>query len=249
VWWAKTRGTGDEWHDVAVKVSRHPDGSELGDLCRWGAMAVAALPLHPHVLGPRLVGSFGDRPLVATGLADNSLEDLAGVLARADLLTRLVAAVRDAAAGLDHLHAHGLVHGCPKPADILLIKGRAVVADWDLVHHAHVAEGARAVARHADTGYLAPEVWAGWACGQSDQYALACGYARLRTGRPVAPAWERTGRKPAHCEFTPDLAGLPRAEQAVVGRALSQDPDRRFGSCGRFAAALVDAVDAGGGSG
>jgi pSer/pThr/pTyr-binding forkhead associated (FHA) protein len=249
VWWARTRGSGPEWHDEALKVGHHPKGSELGDLCRWGAMAVAALPPHPHVLRPGLVGSFGGRPLVATGLADHSLADLAGVLPRADLRPRLVAAVRDAAAGLDHLDAHGLVHGCPKPADVLFAKGRVVVADWDLVHHAHVAEGAAAAARYGDPAYLAPEVWLGWADGRSDQYALACGYAELRAGRRPFPPGRGSRSALRQAGPEPELGGLPAGERGVVGRALAKDPDRRFGSCGEFAAALVAAVTSGGGSG
>ena len=247
VWWAKTRGTYEDWHDEAIKVSHDPEGSELGELCRWGAMAVAALPPHAHVLGPSLVGSFFSRPLVATGLADNSLEDLAGVLDVTHLFPRLMAAVREAAAGLDHLHAHGLVHGCPKPDDILFTKGRTVLADWDLVHHAHVAEGAEAVARWGDPAYLAPEVWLGWADGRSDQYALACGYAELRTGHRPFLDGRRGQWALRHSALEPDLSGLPGAEHNVVARALFKDAGRRFGSCGEFAAALFAA--AGGGRG
>jgi hypothetical protein len=242
VWWARTRGASPDWHDGVLKVAHQPDGTEAGDLCRWGALAAAQLPAHPNLLRPRMVAAFGRRPLVETEAADNSLADLAGALPRADLGPRLLAALRDAAAGLDHLHANGLVHGCPKPADILFIRGLALVGDWDLAHPAHVAEGARAAVRHGDPAYLAPEVWVGWACGQSDQYALACGYAELRSGRRVFPVWRRTDWERCHRSEEPDLGGLPAGERSVVGCALAKDPDRRFSSCREFARALVAAA-------
>ena len=248
VWWARTRGTGPDWHDGAVKISHHPDGSALGRLCRWGAMAAAQVPPHPGLLLPRMIASFGGRPLVETEPADNSLTDLAGVAPREEVGPRLLAALRDAAAGLDHLHAQGLVHGCPRPDDILMARGRAAVADWDLTHPAHVAEGAAAAARYGDPEYLAPEVWAGWASGPSDQYALACGYARLRSGRPVFPVWGRAEWERCHRAEAPDLSGLPARERAVVGRALAKDADSRYGSCRDFAGALAAASENGGAS-
>lgn len=242
VWWAKTRGTCPDWHEGAVKIGHIRDGSVSAALCRSGALAVATLPPHPRALRPRLVGTFRGRPLVETPLAEHSLADLAGVLTRKDLAPRLLAAVRDAAAGLDHLHANGLVHGCPKPTDILFTKGRAAVADWDLVHHAHVAEGAKAVARYGDPNYLAPEVWAGWADGRSDQYALACGYAEVRTGRRPFTAFLREEWADCHRAAEPDLDGLSAGEREVIGRALSKDADQRFESCGELANELCSAA-------
>jgi pSer/pThr/pTyr-binding forkhead associated (FHA) protein len=242
VWRSRTRGTGPDCHEGAVKVGHCAEGSEMGDLCRWGAMAAARVPPHPSLLLPKMIGSFSGRPMVETTLADNSLADLAGVLPRADLRSRLVTAIGEVAAGLDHLHGHGLVHACPKPDDILFVHGRAAIADWDLTHPAHVTEGARATATYGDPEYVAPEVWAGWASGQSDQYALACVYVRLRTGHPVFPVWERAAWQRCHQTEEPGLGGLPVRERVVTGRALAKEAGRRHTSCLEFARALVAAA-------
>jgi pSer/pThr/pTyr-binding forkhead associated (FHA) protein len=239
VWWARTRGTGSDWHDEAVKILHAPLDSERAELARLGATAVAPVPAHPGLLAPGLIGSFGGRLMVATRPADYSLADLAGVLPRADLGPRLLAAIRDAAAGLDHLHAHGLAHGCPKPADILLVRGRGAVADWDLAHPVGRVGGAEALARHGDPGYLAPEVWTGTTSGSSDQYALACGYAELRGGQRVFPVWERRDWALSHRTAVPNLSRLPTAERKAVARALAKDPAERYGSCREFVRALA----------
>ena len=125
VWWVQTRGSSPHWQDGALKVADAPEGTERAYLVRGGAAAMAGVPAHPHLLGLRFLGSLHGRPAVQTEMADYSLADLAGSVPLNDLRPRLLAAVREAAAGLDHLHAHGLVHGCPKPADILLFRGRA----------------------------------------------------------------------------------------------------------------------------
>jgi FHA domain/Protein kinase domain len=238
VWWVKTRGTGD-WHEGALKVTHDPEGTERAWRARCGATRLIPVPPHPHLLTPMFLGSFLGRFSVKTEVADGSLADLADALPRADCKPRLIAALGDAATGLDRLHEHGLVHGCPKPRDILLFRGRARVGDFDLIHDPRDAIEVASVARFADPGYLAPEVWAGRSSGRSDQYALACGYAYLRTGRRVFPIWERADWERCHREADPDLSGLADRERAAVRRALCKDPEQRYGTCAEFAAAVA----------
>ncbi len=47
-----------------------------------------------------------------------------------------------------------------------------------------------------------------------------------------------------HLDSEPDLAGLPAHERQVLQKALSKEPEKRFASCGEFAASLCDAIAA-----
>jgi len=110
-------------------------------------------------------------------------------------------------AGLSHAHAHGIVHGDIKPANIYLCRDQSVkVIDFGTVRGRAVKTKTATGAAYALTpGYASCELLEGSEpCPQDDVYALACTLYRMVTGfRPYgrltalqAEAGKRVPRKP-----------------------------------------------------
>lgn len=231
VWRTLTRGTGN-WNEHVTKVSYEPVDSDRVRLAFNGTRAIAAQKTHPHLCSVGIVSSCNGRLWVSSEMAEGNLADLATGSAR---LSDLVRYTQEAAAGLDHLHSCGLVHNHVKPSNILIVKGRARVSDFDLVHPLRPDVNSGWVVRYGDPTFLAPEVLAGQLSPSSDQFALACTYAVIRLGRPVF-AVNTVQRKP-------DIDDLPAPERVVLARALSAKPDGRFPNCRAFVDALATTLD------
>src|SRR5262249_29216221 len=128
---------------------------------------------------------------------------------------------RDAAEGLDWLHARNLIHRDIKPENILLIEGYAKIADFGLAPEQPVPTN-KSVTFAGPPAYLAPEVWSGQTGARSDQYSLALTYAELRLGRRPLGGADFLQAMNGALEGAPDLTGLGEAEQAVLRRALAK---------------------------
>ena len=139
-----------------------------------------------------------------------------------------------AADGLAHAHAHGIVHRDVKPANLLLgPDGTLKIADFGI---AHAVEGTRLTATGAVLGtaaYLAPEQASGGTVGPAtDVYALGVVLYELLTGRTPhdSPTLaELVTRKlaepvPPPSEVNPSI---PEALDVLVERSLSPDPGLR----------------------
>jgi serine/threonine protein kinase len=94
--------------------------------------------------------------------------------------------------------------------------------------------------------YMAPEVWSGAAGAGSDQYALACAYVELRTGRPPFHGPDVLTVMRGHLEAAPDLDGCSDAERQVLTRGLAKTAHQRYPGCRDLAEHLIRAVSAGG---
>lgn len=192
------------------------------------------LARHPNVVTTSWAWKTVDWVVVATEPADQTLLDrLTEVRARGERgvpRAELIEAVRDAAAGLDHLHATGAAQHRDIQPCTLVVCGTVVKVDG----YGLVGPGV-AVGRPGgpDTGYAAPELFAGATARHTDQFALAATYYHLRTGEVPFPVQQgsRHGR-------VVDLLRLPEGERRAVGRALSTRPGDRWPSCTAFAAAL-----------
>jgi tetratricopeptide (TPR) repeat protein len=204
---------------------------------------------HPHLLSIFGTWQVENLLVISMELADRSLWDrfveanvqgLRGI-PRGELLGYL----RPVADAIDYLNDYrhsvggragvGVQHRDLKPHNILLVGGRAKVADFGM---ARIME--RSIASH--TGpctlpYAAPEYFGGQTSRQSDQYALAVTYCQLRGGRmpfPGTTAQITVG----HLCNEPDLEGLPEPERPVVARALAKRPEDRWHDCRSFLDAL-----------
>jgi Fe-Mn family superoxide dismutase len=238
---------GEVWHahgpgvvDVALKFIR------LDSHAR--ALELRSLEVMKSIRHPNLVSLFGawhkDNWLVlAMELCDRSLQDrlreaLGQTLPGIPLL-ELLNCVNDAAKGLDALNANQVQHRDVKPANLLLQGSGVKVADFGL---AKVLE--QTVASNSSGGtiaYLAPECFKGQLTQRSDQYSLAVTYYHLRTGRLLFSG-NQAQIMYAHLEAKPDLSGLTLAEAAILARALSKEPGKRWPNCKAFVNELINAT-------
>ena len=234
---------------VAIKVIRPEVAQVLGAERFSREITIAARLSHPHIL-----------PLYESGSADGLLfyvmpwvkgESLREKLHRETQLRvdEAVAIVRQAAAALDHAHAHGLVHRDIKPENILLHEGEAMVADFGIALAPAEWRGDRTTSAGLALGtpaYMSPEQAAGALDldARSDVYALACVLYELLAGEP--PYTGPTAQSVMAKRFTSPVPAIrhvrpavPAAVEQALLRALSPVPADRFPTCGAFADALV----------
>jgi serine/threonine protein kinase len=229
---------------AAIKMIFGPIDQEEGQRERAALDMVRGLR-HPYLLQTHFYESSQDRLYIVMELADGSLRDRLEACRRAGQAgipqAELLRYFREAAEGLDYLHAKHVHHRDVKPENVLLIEGHAKLADFGL---ARIQEGSRRLASATGVGtplYMAPEVFKGKVSRHSDQYSLALAYAELRLGRRPLAGTNLMDIMFEHLEKTPDLNPLPAAEQAALRRALSKEPEDRYPSCGEFVQALEEA--------
>lgn len=161
-----------------------------------------------------------------------------------------------AAAGLSHLHARGMVHLDVKPENLLSTEDGALkLIDFGLAQPVGQPQAAMGNRTLATAAYLAPEQ----ACGDpvtagSDLYALGCVVYELLTGRPpfVDPRGRQSlndlvsarlaGDPPPPSAARPDLAIAPWIDEALRW-ALARDPNARYNDISTFARLFRDGVE------
>jgi hypothetical protein len=201
---------------------------------------------HPFLLQLHNYYPLQDRLVVVMELADGSLEDRLKECQAGGQpgipVAELVRYFTEAAEALDFLHAEKLCHRDIKPGNLLRVRGHAKVADFgiarpqehDLDHTMNVG---------GTPTYMPPEVWRGDISPHSDQYSLAVTWYEMRTGKRIFPRKQNLiDIANQHLNDTPDLEGVPRAEQKVLLRALAKSPEDRYPSCVAFAQALTEAL-------
>ncbi len=216
---------------------------------------------HPHVVDQhghgedrRAGAPAGTRPLLWSSmelLGGGTVARLVPRRHRRPDVPLVLEVLRQAAAGLDHVHAMDVVHRDMKPANLMLAGGeplRVVVTDFGI---ARFLDESRPLARHGrvqgSLPYAAPEVLQAqhlWPA--TDVYSLACTAVELLTGRPPYPLATTFAIAHAHISAPPPRVTerrrwLPPALDAVVVRALAKDPADRPATCGAFADAVAAA--------
>ncbi|MFO0795856.1 MAG: protein kinase [Gemmataceae bacterium] len=150
---------------------------------------------------------------------------------------------RDAARGLAHAHAAGLVHRDVKPSNLIRTPdGVTKVLDFGLVtddDRPAGLTGDNVVMGTPD--YIAPEQAddAHTADARADVYGLGCTLYHLLSGRVPFPGGSVLKKLDAHRTATADpLTGVPPALAAVVARMMARRPEDRFPSAAEVAEAL-----------
>jgi len=203
---------------------------------------------HPFVLSLERVEVLDGQLIMVSELADNTLLDRfeecrAGGghgIPRDQLLRYLL----DAAEALDFITIRfRLQHLDVKPSNLFLMGDHLKVGDFGLVRE--VCQQMGTSTGGLSPAYASPESFTGEVSFYSDQYGLAIVYLEMLTG--TRPFRGRTVLQLSdqHLHARPNLASLSTAEQAVIGRALSKNPNERYPTCGEMIRALlsVEAFD------
>ncbi len=229
---------------VAMKLmtAQEPGSGGTGATERFfrEARAVAALD-HPNVVRVFDMDRTAFGPFLVMEYVDGS--NLHAVVARGGPLTvgRAADAVRQAAAGLGHAHAAGLIHRDVKPGNLLLDRmGTVKVVDLGLARYRDAAQNAGLTGMYdsnrviGTADFQAPEqgLDSGNADARSDVYGLGAAFYYMLTGRVPYPEGTITNKLLAHqmkpvpnpVEVNPDV---PEDLAAVVMRMMAKRPADR----------------------
>lgn len=202
---------------------------------------------HPFLLSIERIEVVDGQLIFVTELADNSLKDRFDQcrkegrtgIPRDELLQHL----RDTADALDYMSEHhSLQHLDVKPENLLLVGGRIKVADFGLVKDLH--EGCASMMGGLTPIYAPPEVFEGRPTKHSDQYSLAIVYQEMLSGVLPFPGKTAAQLAAQHLNAKPRMAALPEADQQVIGKCLSKNPNERYANCREMVAALNKATQA-----
>lgn len=242
---------------VAVKILRPDLAGDETFVERFKREALAAARLtHPHIVAIYDTGSdqheSAPRHYIVMEHCDaGTLRTLiAGAPFEPGRLLHLVAPVCDA---LDYAHSHGVIHRDLKPENVLVSGQRTLkVADFG------IAKAAFAKGDITTTGtiigtvtYISPEQASGVEPDhRSDIYSLGVLIYEALVGRPPFKEETDIATALAHLNNDPPplrsiKAGVPKALDLAVLKALAKDPGERYQSAGEMHAALDAALDSG----
>ena len=240
---------------VAIKVLRNDSTVAMSDVRFVREIKFLSQLQHPNIL-----------PLYDSGMVAGQLyyvmpyvrgETLGKRIARLPRPSPrdIIRIVDDVGEALDYAHRHGIVHRDIKPENILLVEGRALVADFGIARAIGVASGQQLTTIGSigpgTPSYMSPEQLLGGKeiDGRSDIYSLGIVLYEALTGElPFTTADGRcdnskkiSGAAPRVTEKRPEL---PAAIDAVVARVLACEPRDRYASAQEFVDALRGALNA-----
>jgi serine/threonine protein kinase/Flp pilus assembly protein TadD len=240
----------DTKHDrvVALKVL-HPGLAEsLGSERFLREIKVAARLNHPHIL-----------PLFDSGEIEGFLYYVMPYIEGESLRERLERehqipideAIRHTfsiASALDYAHRQNVIHRDVKPENVMLFEGEAMVMDFGIAKSV-IESGERSIthsgALFGTPAYVSPEqaAGAGHVDGRADQYSLAVVlYEMLAGERPFTGATDLEAFAKRFNETPTPIRtlreGVPEPVETALTKAMSPDPDGRYGSIALFAQAI-----------
>lgn len=166
---------------------------------------------------------------------------------------RAVELIAQVAAGLDAVHAAGLVHRDLKPANVLVAgepgSEHAYLTDFGLAKRAASQSGPTMTGHFVGTlDYIAPEQLTGRPVdARADVYALGCLLFELLTGQVPYPREDTAATMWAHVNTSPPALSTrtgPELERfdELITRALAKHPEDRYPSAGDLGRAALAAV-------
>ncbi len=242
--------------EVALKLLREGGDADARARMLREAQAMARLS-HPNIVRVHDVDMFDGQPFIAMDLVEGeSLHDWLAQQPRG--LDEVLAAFRDAGAGLAAAHAAGLVHRDVKPRNLLRDRdGRVRVTDFGIARAQAEPAGREPAARageldaeHTAAGvivgtppYMAPEQHEGaTADARSDQFAFCVALWEALAGtRPFAGEDTHTllaAKRALQLQPLPRSGAIGPQLRAVLRRGLQPDPRERFEDMGALVRAL-----------
>lgn len=234
---------------VAIKLlhNYYNNDDEFLQRFQHEALSAAQLSSHPNIVDVYDVGQDGDLNYIVMELIEGhdlkALIEQTGPLPPEQALTIAV----QIAEGLDYAHRRGLIHRDVKPQNVLLTPdGQVRIADFGIAKSHLSTAVTQAGMTFGTADYISPEQAQGMnATPQSDVYSLGVVLFEMLTGQlpftgdtPMAVALQHIQQTPPSVRrFNPSL---PPALEAIVGRAMAKDPQRRPASAKAFASELRD---------
>ena len=219
-------------------------GDDAPDRFKREAKIAASLD-HPHIVPVHRVGAT-PRFLWYTMkfVRGRSLADILSDGARLDV-DETVQIVAEVASALQYAHQRGVVHRDVKPGNVMLDEtGWAWVGDFGVAKAFGSLPLTQTGGALGTPAYMSPEQCYGKPLdGRADQYALAIVTYECLAGRPPFVADSVGEYVRLHCGEPPGNLRLARPDipdhvADTLTRALSKEPDDRFGSVIEFAQAL-----------
>jgi serine/threonine protein kinase len=234
--------------EAAVKILPANLVTESDFLKRFEREASSAASLtHPHILQ---VYDYGEQdgvpylvmPYIKNGTLKDRLES--GTVSPPQMAHYL----SEVASALDFAHQKGIVHRDVKPANILIDEhDHAYLGDFGIAKALEGTDNLTQTGLGVGTPeYMAPEQAQGRAEPRSDLYALGVMVYQMLTGRVPYSGNSTVEVLMKHLQEPVPVANLrgPAAQQfgPILQRALSKDPNGRYGSGRELMAAVNDAM-------
>ncbi len=248
----------DEGREVALRVLDETTSGQSFLLMQLERLLLRVSTLrHAHLLPTGELQTRAGRAFYAMELgragSARALLQAQAKEARPLPLVTAVELVRQAAAGLAHAHAHGLMHGNLKPENLILQPGRALLgqtgyvtqlSDFGLAELRAGSYGTHDRAVVNALAYMSPEQCRGVRNDlRTDLYALGLVLYELLTGLVPFDIRDATDALEKHQHVAPRQPSalrpeLPEALEEVILTCLAKDPEDRYPDAAALEGAL-----------
>ncbi len=224
---------------IALKVLQQGLGAspEMRERFLREAQMVSRLD-HPHIVTVYDTGEWDGQGYLAMRLVEGTTLD------RAELdLRRKLGALRDAARALDHAHRQGIVHRDVKPSNFLVDReGQVYVSDFGVARRIDLPSRITLTGVAVGTpAYISPEQAQGRDVDpRSDVYSLGAAMYEILCGQPPFSGADALKVMAARLSADPvppsrRRAGLSRALDKIVQKAMEREPAHRYASAADLA--------------